>query len=317
MNNYLTKIQELELLSALDTRGESPTKFMYLGDGFKRWIKIAEESRNHEAVQFQENKLKIESLPFIFRHIDKDDTVNIIDLGCGDGIPMLPVFDELKNNKSLKYIPIDISDEMLAVAKKNVSDNFPTIDVIPIQFDFEKSETLEELFSITRGEKAKNFFFLLGNTLGNFDNTEKILTNIKLLMSPNDYLIIGNEISNLLASPKLVNYYKTDEVFRISTTTLQNYGANLSKEEFDVRWNTHLKQIEIFVKLNANREIKIADQSVYFEKGEEIMLIISKKFTEDSLMVLFNKVGFRTDFFTSNKKKDTCIISISPTRYKS
>ncbi len=54
MPHALNKIQELELLSALDSRAESPAKFMYLGDGYQKWINFAENSRAKYAVQFQE-----------------------------------------------------------------------------------------------------------------------------------------------------------------------------------------------------------------------------------------------------------------------
>jgi uncharacterized SAM-dependent methyltransferase len=61
----------------------------------------------------------------------------------------------------------------------------------------------------------------------------------------------------------------------------------------------------------------IAGYSVRFEKGEEILLATSKKFTEEALVEEFNNVGFRLDLFVTNKQKNTCITSIRPTRYKS
>lgn len=314
----LTQNQELELLSALDSRAESPLKFAYIGTGYKEWIEIAEKSREEHSIQFEENLLKVESLPFIFRAINnKTKTVNIIDLGCGDGVPMLSIFDYLQRISNIRYIPVDISQNMLTEAEKTIKNKFPNIEIIQVLSDFEKGEILENILQFVKAPNTRNYFFLLGNTLGNFDNTEKILSNLKISMFSDDSLVIGNQIANFFASSKFVEYYKAKEAFDLVSSTLKNYGMNFSFKEYSVRWNAQQKEIEMFLKLKEDKKITIAGYSVYFEKGEEILLATSKKFTEESLVEEFNNVGFRLDLFVTNKQKNTCITSIMPTRYKS
>lgn len=320
MKTNLTKIQELELLSSLESRAESPLKFVYIGEGHKRWIDIAKKSRENHEIQFTEDLLKKESLPFIFRKIDdKTKIVNIIDFGCGDGVPMIPIFERMKNTPTIstvRYITVDISRDMLAEAEKNIKKYFPEIEIISILFDFDKGEILERLLQLSRASNTQNYFFLLGNTLGNFDNTEKVLSNLKLSMFPDDQLIIGNQISNALAAPKFIEYYHSEKAFNFVISTLKNYGMNCGFQEYDVRWNTTKKQIEMFLKLEEDRKIVIAGQNVCFEKGEKILLAISKKFMEETIVEIFNHVGFRIELFTTNEKKDTCIVSVAPSRYK-
>ncbi|NTW89595.1 MAG: L-histidine N(alpha)-methyltransferase [Candidatus Moranbacteria bacterium] len=318
MRGYLNENQELELLSALDSRAVSPLKFAYVGDGYRRWIEIAEKSRSEHSIQFEENLLKTESLPYMLREVDSDvDTVNIVDFGCGDGIPMIPVLEFLRTKATVRYIPVDISPKMLDEAEKNLTERFPDVQIIKVLFDFEKGEILEQILKLTKEKRTKNYFFLLGNTLGNFENTEKILTDIKLSMFPNDTLIIGNQISNLLASQKFIEYYRTEEVFNLVSATLKGYDMDCSFEEYSVRWNRNLKQIEMVLTMNSDKAINIAGHRVEFEKGEEILLAISKKFAEETIVETFNNIGFRIDFFTANKRKNACIVSVTPTRYKS
>jgi uncharacterized SAM-dependent methyltransferase len=313
----LTKTQELELLSALDSRAESPQQFAYVY-GYKEWIKLAIKSRSEKSVQFEENLLKIESLPFIFRKIDNQTKiVNVIDFGCGDGVPILPVLEYLQGTSNIRYIPVDVSQNMLFEAEKTVKKKFPKIEIVKLLFDFEKGEILEEILNLTKAPNTKNCFFLLGNTLGNFSNTVKVLSSLKLSMFSEDSLIIGNQISNPFAYSKFVEYYKAKEVYDIVISTLKNYGMRCFFEEYSVRWNSHLKQIEMFLSLKEDKKIIIAGYSVHFEKGEEILLNISRKFTEEAIVEEFNRVGFRIDLFTVNKKKDTCIVSVAPTRYRS
>lgn len=318
MNTSLTKIQELELLSALESRAESPLKFAYIGDGYKKWIEIAKKSRENQQIEFEEDMLKRESLPFLLRDIGKDtEIVNIIDFGCGDGVPMLPVFEYLQNIPYTRYIPVDISQNMLTEAEKIAKFKFENVEVAPILFDFEKSEILENILQFAKVKNTRNYFFLLGNTLGNFDNTEKILSNLKLSMFPDDHLIIGNEISNALAASKLVTYYHSEEVFNLVVATLNSYEMNTAFQDYIARWSDDQKQIEMFYVVPADTQISVAEHTVTFEKGEELLLAVSKKFTEANIVEIFSRVGYRIDLFTTNKAKNNSIISVTPSRYRS
>ncbi|MCK9578193.1 L-histidine N(alpha)-methyltransferase [bacterium] len=320
MDKNLTKTQELELLSSLESRAESPLKFGYIGDGYENWVRIAEKSRENKDLEFEEDLLKKDSLPFIFREINNDtDTVNIIDFGCGDGIPMLPIFEYLAtlNIKNINYIPVDISQAMLEGSTRSIKARFGSINMTPILFDFEKGEIIEKILQISRNKNTHNYFFLLGNTIGNFDNTEKVLSNLKMSMFSDDHLIIGNQISNLINTSKIIKYYQEKEKFDFFVRILQNYGMRCQPNEYTVRWNEKKKQIEGFLVLEEDKKITIAERTLSFEKNEEILLFISKKYIEESIVEMLNKAGFRIDLFTTNKKKDNCIISVSPTRYRS
>lgn len=319
-NKDLTKSQELELLSALESRAESPLKFAYIGDGCKNWRKVAEKSRENMSLEYEEDLLKRDSLPFIFRNITKEtDLVNIIDFGCGDGVPILPIFEHLVSLSvsNINYIPVDISQSMLDFATKTVKDKFSSVNISPILFDFEKGEIIEKILQFPRNKNSHNYFFLLGNTIGNFDNTEKVLSNLKMSMFSDDYLIIGNQISNLLNTSKIIKYYQAKEMSDFFSRTLRSFGMECRFDEFCIRWNEKKKQIEGFLVLEKDKSIVINERSLKFEKSEEILLFISKKYIEESIVELLNKAGFRIDLFTTNVKKDNCIISVSPTRYRS
>ncbi len=316
----LSKTQELELLSSLESRAESPLKFAYTGDGYEKWMKIAQKSRDSRDLEFEEDLLKKDSLPFIFREISAEtNTVNIIDFGCGDGVPVLPIFEYLNNLSipNINYIPVDISETMINEATKTVREKYKMIAISPVLFDFEKGEIIEKILQFSRDKNTLNYFFLLGNTIGNFDNTEKVLSNLKMSMFSDDHLIIGNQISNLLNVPKMTEYYKTEEVFNFVTSTLDSYDMKCDSKEFAIRWNNDKKQIEGLLIIGEDKNINIAGRFLPFEKNEEILLFISKKYVEESIVEMLNRAGFRIDLFTTNKKKDNCLISVSPSRYKS
>lgn len=317
----LTISQELELLSSLEAHGSVPLKFSYLGDGYQKWINIAKMSRKSGGVEKIENELLTENLSFVFEELKNNNSkeFNIVDLGCGDGKPIESVFSYLEKNNFLKkykvtYIPIDISQNMLDHATNHISKKF-NVKTKPTLIDFEKGSFPEVLIS-ANNKKSFNYCFFLGNTLGNFSDTGRILSNFKDSLFSTDYLIVGNELSNLHAINKIVDYYKDKSVYELVINILKHYGYKDSDGDFNVRWNENRKQIEGYLILNRDIEFEIAKSKIEFERNEEILLFISKKYVEEDLIKIFNEIGFRIHLFTTNREKRHCLLSINPSRYK-
>lgn len=317
----LTISQELELLSSLEAHGSVPLKFSYLGDGYQKWINIAKMSRKSGGVEKIENELLTENLSFVFEELKNNNSkeFNIVDLGCGDGKTIESVFSYLEKNNFLKkykvtYIPIDISQNMLDHATNHISKKF-NVKTKPTLIDFEKGSFPEVLIS-ANNKKSFNYCFFLGNTLGNFSDTGRILSNFKDSLFSTDYLIVGNELSNLHAINKIVDYYKDKSVYELVINILKHYGYKDSDGDFNVRWNENRKQIEGYLILNRDIEFEIAKSKIEFERNEEILLFISKKYVEEDLIKIFNEIGFRIHLFTTNREKRHCLLSINPSRYK-
>ena len=118
-----SKKQEYELIASIKGRGEIPLKFAYLGDGYKNWDAIANQrmdvSKGINSAESGLLKQKVKSFLSAFSGCKK---INIIDIGCGNGYPVVPVLDELVNQGvKVRYVPIDISKELLELAEKNIS----------------------------------------------------------------------------------------------------------------------------------------------------------------------------------------------------
>jgi len=320
-NSFLTIAQELELLSSLESHGSSPLKFAYLWDGYLKWVKIANLSRKTKGVTKIENDLLVENLPFIFNELKKHDTreFNIVDLGCGDGTPIETVFLYLKNNGffekyKINYLPFDISQNMLDHASNYISKKFD-VNIKPTLIDFEKGSFPEILLSWTN-KKSYNYCFFLGNTLGNFSDTWRIISNFKDSLFSTDYLIISNELSNLNAINKIVEYYEKKQIYEMSSNAIKQFGYKDSDGTYNVRWNNTKKQIEGYVVLKKDIVFNISNSKIKFKKNEEIELYISKKFVEEDMVKIFNEIWFRVHLFTTNKEKRHCLLSINPSRYR-
>lgn len=79
---------------------------------FDNWAKTFDENRISEWFKYIHG--------IMLKHLDITDKKNIIDIGCGTGSALMLM---AKKNKKASYFGIDISSEMIAVAKKKTNEN--------------------------------------------------------------------------------------------------------------------------------------------------------------------------------------------------
>jgi uncharacterized SAM-dependent methyltransferase len=311
----LTRKQEFELITAIKGRGEIPLKFQYLGEGSKNWDKIAKyrlKTGGITAIEFNLLKKKVKLFLDPYSNIKK---INVIDLGCGNGIASYPVLEELQRRKiKFKYIPIDISKELLNMAVKNVKAKFGNVECKAFQLDFESGNFSDVIYELKEGDSV-NLLLFLGSTLGNFSDRNRILTNFRDSMSSDDYLIIGVELTNLYKIHKILPYYRGKLTEDFLYFIPEKIGIKRKDTIFDVGWNESKKQIEARMILRKDIEVKIGSEKFILEKGEQILLGISVKFTEETLTKLLSDVGFRTELLTTSEDRGYILSMVQPTRY--
>ncbi|HYH36162.1 MAG TPA: L-histidine N(alpha)-methyltransferase [Candidatus Saccharimonadales bacterium] len=166
-----TEKQEYELLASISARGEIPVKFVYLNEGAEKWDEVYKQWAEKEGVTDEEMSLLLAHMDSFIAAFDNIEGLNLIDLGCGNGIPAARIISKLQN-KGLKvnYVAVDISKEMLELASKNLLKEFPELDITHLHTDFEKNSLTDELLNIKQQTNYPNLLINLGNTLGNYVN---------------------------------------------------------------------------------------------------------------------------------------------------
>ena len=187
-----------------------------------------------------------------------------------------------------RYIPLDISSEMIDVAEKTVSTNFPGSEIRKVVLDFE---------------------------LGNFSDRNRILTNLRDSMGTGDFLLVGVEMTNFSKVTKLVSHYINDEVESLLLNIPLEVGVKKSAIEYEVEWNDKENQIECWMILKDDQKINIGSDSFKLEKDEKILLARSVKFNEWTFTKLMSDVGFRTELLTTTKDRGYVLSLVQPTRY--
>lgn len=315
-SNLFTRRQEFELITAIKGRGEIPLKFAYLGEGAKNWNNIAKQRSTKGGINTTEDILlnkKVKSFLSSYEGVEK---VNVIDIGCGNGVPAFPILEELKRAKiDFCYIPIDISNEILEIAIKNISSKFKGLECKPFQLDFELGNFSDIIYDLKK-DGSSNLLLFLGSTLGNHSDRGRVLTNFKDSMSSDDYLILGVELTNFTKINKILPHYKGKLVDDFVYFIPETIGIKKENTIYDVSWNDKLNQVEVRIILKKDETVKIGEERFVLEKDEQILIAISVKFTEWNITKLLSDVGFRTELLTTTEDRGYILTMVQPTRYE-
>ncbi len=314
----LSEQQEAEFFTSISGKGEVPLKFDYITpEGSQGWIDTVNTERaiKSDTVASSEYTLLEENSLFFFSKFGEAKGVNIIDLGCGDGTAAVPIIERaLKEKKKVRYVPVDISKGLLDAASKTVEQKFLKIEIKKVLLDFDLGG-FPQLNAELRANGYVNLMCFLGSTLGNFSNTERLLSNFRDSMSSKDYLIIGIQLANLLKIEKMLEFYRSEPVRKLTFSLLKAYGVTREIGKFDLTFNEKLSQVESRFTLNKEYKLKIGNEMVSLEKGEALLLFRSIKFGQWNLQKLMSDVGFRIDTVKTNDNASYEIIMCQPLRY--
>ena len=315
MLKFLTKRQEAELVAAIQGRGEIPLKFAYLGEGAKNWDRIAKERSRGKGINSAEATLLKKRICDFLSTVDVKKGVNIVDIGCGNGVPVFPILEKLKEDRvPFTYVPMDISGELLELAERTVSKKFPGTKCKPIEMDFELGQFSDVMYDLKK-DGSTNLMLFLGSTLGNHSDLNRVLTNFRDSMTSKDFLIVGVELTNLAKVYSIVPHYTTRSAKTFSTFVLGKLGVSGGAYQFEASWNDKQNQIEVRAILKKPVKIEIADEHFTLGKNENILLARSIKFTEYTATKLFSDIGFRTELLTTAEDRGYLLTMLQPTRY--
>ena len=312
-----THSQKSELITAIKGRGEIPLKFVYIGNtGVTRWDKIAknrsEDNRGINSVEGNLLSAKVNDFLNSFKNLEK---LNIIDIGPGNGYPVMPLLHPLKKlGINFRYIPVDISEEMLRLASNNVKNTFSEIEIKPINLDFELGNFAEETYKLREGG-FQNLMLFLGSTLGNQSDRSRVLTNFRDSMTSDDFLIIGVELVNLHKTDKILKQYQGKSVADFVFSVAEFLGIKREDGEFKVSFNNESHQIEIYFYFVKDVKVNFENDEIFFEKDDKLLLARSHKFTEWVFAKVLSDAGFRMELMTTSSEKGYSLVMCQPQRF--
>lgn len=235
----------------------------------------------------------IQDLTQIF--YEGEESLEIIDLGSGDGRKTKVLLDYLsKNAYNFTYRPIDISYSVLENLKNNLEQEFPGIKI-----QIEAGDYFEILKRLNIHTQNKKIILFLGSTIGNLPEKTAVrfLSQINSILNKNDILFLGFDRKK---NPRLIWDAYNDKT-GITASFVKNILYRINRElnaDFDPNKFMHWTSYNPVDAVLKNQLIALEKMSVTinqtridFDVWEAIDIVISKKYSEEEVKELAEKSG--------------------------
>ncbi|MGB5359854.1 L-histidine N(alpha)-methyltransferase [Eudoraea sp.] len=234
---------------------------------------------------------------------------DLIELGAGDGKKTKILLRQLAAEEiPFQYVPIDISQNALNELEESISNELPSVNVMPLQGTY--FETLEQLCTMQHKRKVIMF---LGSNIGNLLHPQAVefLRSIQELMNEDDLFFIGFDqkkdpqtiLNAYNDAAGITERFNKNLLARINS----ELGANFDLDKF-IHWEvydpeTGTAKSYLVSKENQTIHINGLDLTVTFNAWETIHTEISQKYDDNIVSWLADKAGMQISrIFTDENK---------------
>jgi hypothetical protein len=216
-NKFLKNLddnQRLELKKSIEEKNSIPLKFAYFNGGADEWDKLYCSTKYYNSgMPINDLNLLSDSIHLILGKLGKNKKINIIDLGSGNGKPLINILTILnKKNILQSYNSIDISPSINEIALTEVKKANLNVPLHEFIVDLETSSFAKITYELTKlYPDTINCIFLMGGTLGNFENHQHVFTNIENSLNIGDFLFLTNKHDTK------INYQNSDYLYNEPT----------------------------------------------------------------------------------------------------
>lgn len=233
--------------------------------------------------------------------------LTLIELGAGTATKTgILLAAAVRQQGSVVYQPVDVSETALAEATENILRNIPDVTVRCQVADYTR-----EGLPLDRLRNTRTLALYIGSSIGNFtpSNARGVLRNLRAQLLPGDTLLLGTDlgpgkhksVAMLLAAYD--DAAGTTAAFNLNVLTRlnRNLGADFDTENFrhKVLWNAAESRIEMHLESLVSQTVEIpasngsAGLVVDFELGETIHTENSYKFTPAAVDALLTSASFK------------------------
>ena len=222
----------------------------------------------------------------------------LVELGSGTSEKSRVLLDAMADAKTLKrYIPFDVSEEMLRLAAGEIAAAYEGVEVHGIVGDFDRHIPLVPI-------GGTGMVAFLGSTIGNFapDARARFVRDVASALEPGGTFLLGTD---LVKDPQRLWAAYNDakgvtEAFNLNMLTMLNreLHANFDLNCFEhaADWDAENEWIDIRVRSTVAQTVTIADLDLVldFAAGEEIHTEISAKFRLEGVAEELDAAGLET-----------------------
>jgi L-histidine Nalpha-methyltransferase len=228
--------------------------------------------------------------------------LSIIELGAGTATKTgLLLEAAVALQGSVTYYPIDVSATALEEARTRLEADLPQVTVEPIVADY--TEGMRQNRAEGAGSSGRRLVLYIGSSIGNFSPADALdlLRGVRAQLSPGDSLLLGTDMVKdpgmLLAAyddaAGVTARFNMNMLVRINRELDASFDPELFRHQ--ARWNEQQARIEMHLQSLVAQKVPIRalDMEVRFKLGETIHTENSHKFTDERVLALLTRAGFR------------------------
>lgn len=232
---------------------------------------------------------------FLSLFSDQTDQFNLVEFGAGDGYKTKVLLKHfLSENANFKYVPIDISGNVLRILEKSLKEEMPSLEVNYIEDHYFKA--LKKLES----NGTRNVVLFLGSNIGNFtgDQAYQFLNGLFKGLNRGDLLLIGFDLKK---DPSVIlkAYDDSDGITRAFNFNLLDRINKELDADFDLKkfkhfpsYNPQSGTTESFLISKVRQTVKVGEYKIDFHPWESIHMEISQKYSMPDVSSMALRSGF-------------------------
>jgi L-histidine N-alpha-methyltransferase len=222
---------------------------------------------------------------------------DLIELGAGDATKSIHLLKYLTvNGLEFSYLPIDISEHVIADLEENLPKKLPGLDMKGLNGDY-----FDMLKRATELSGRRKVVLFMGANIGNMNiaDAEKFCLSLKEILSPNDFLIIGFDLKK--NPQKILAAYndKAGITKAFNLNLLQRINKELdgdfNPEHFDhyANYDPATGACKSYLISLKKQIVNIGQNAIHFAENEHIFMEISQKYSLTDIDNLAEKTGFK------------------------
>jgi uncharacterized SAM-dependent methyltransferase len=320
--------QIYDIVTNLTAHREIPLQYNYFDGGADTWDGYSQRLLKDDTPNTLRSTIHLidSNLDSLDRLLAGRRKVNIIDLGAGNALPVRGLLTHLLKRGVLnRYIAIDISADMLEIARRNVGKWFGDkvameTYVRDIGYDHFRDLVVEDY--LAEEEVPLNLVLLLGGTLSNFRTPDDVLRVIRTGMMPDDLLMHSLKLDTPHARLHFNFSDKSDgrpSSKQLGAHVLSQLGVDESCYELEAYFDEQLmaRFINARLKTALTVQLTFGGTTRYIELNKDETIVLHRVWHRNALDVvdLFARSGF--DLLQASQTKDhEFLLTISDIRLK-
>jgi L-histidine Nalpha-methyltransferase len=232
----------------------------------------------------------------------------LVELGSGSARNTRFLLDALQLER---FVPFDVSEQMLRMSADTIAAAYPAISVEPIAGDFER-----DLAALpTEGPRL---IALLGSTIGNLypEQRGELLRSLARELREDDALLLGVDLVKDVA--RLVAAYhdptSVTEAFVRNVLTAVNRELDATFEQqrfvYEPRWDPEHEWMDIALRALETHVVAVPELKleIAFQKGERLRTEISSKFRRNAFETELERAGLSQASWWTDAEGDFALV---------